>query len=98
MLMDWGLLLPVIIAVTVPYLSFSCLGRQSAVARALGAVICVLFCMRYVWWRWSYSLPTDQVAWQQAWAWIFLVFETMANVSSMMVYAFMSRTRSRSAR
>lgn len=97
MQMDWGLLLPVIIAVTVPYLSFSCLGRQSAVARALGAVICIVFCMRYVWWRWNYSLPTDQVAWQQAWVWTFLIFETMVNVSSMMVYAFMSRTRSRSA-
>ena len=94
---DWSLLLPVIVAVALPYLSFTLLGRRSAMARAFGAATCVLFCLRYIWWRWTYSLPTDQLAWQQAWAWIFLGFETMTNVSSIMVYTFMSRTRSRSA-
>ena len=94
---DWGLLLPVIVALTLPYLAFTLLGRQSAVARAVGAAICVMFCLRYIWWRWNYSWPIDQLAWQQAWAWIFLVFETMTNVSNIMIYVFMSRTRSRSA-
>lgn len=94
---DWGFLVPVIVAVTVPYLACTLLGRQSAVARALGAATCVLFCLRYIWWRWTYSLPTNQLDWQQAWAWIFLVFETMSNVTSITLYAFMSRTRSRSA-
>jgi len=67
------------------------------VARALGAATCIIFCLRYIWWRWTYSVPTDQLLWQQAWVWIFLVFETMTNASNIMVYAFMSRSRSRSA-
>lgn len=94
---DWGTLLPVIVAFALPYLSFTILGRQSAVARVFGAATCMLFCIRYIWWRWAYSLPTDQLLWQQAWAWTFLIFETMVDVSTIMVYAFMSRTRSRSA-
>jgi cellulose synthase (UDP-forming) len=91
------LLLPIIIAGTLPYLAFALLGKRSAPARAFGAILCIVFALRYVWWRWTYSIPTDQSALQEAWVWIFLGFETMSNISSIMVYVFMSRTRSRSA-
>src|SRR6266478_6543421 len=94
--LDYEQLLPLILAGCVPYLALSLLGRWSPAGRACCAVICVIFSLRYIWWRWNYSLPVDQQAWQQAWAWFFLVCETMSNFSSVMVYTFMSRTRSRS--
>ena len=94
---DWGSLLPVLAAATLPYLGFALLGRRSAPARAFGAATCVLFGLRYLWWRWTCSMPTGQLPWQQAWAWIFLGFETMSTASSITVYFFMSRVRSRSA-
>ena len=95
--LDVSELWPIIIAGALPYLVFALLGQRSATARVISALLCVLFTSRYLWWRWTYSLPTDQAAWQQAWAWIFLFFETMSNVSCMLICIFMSRTRSRSA-
>ena len=96
--LDEGLLLlPVIIAGTLPYLAFAVLGKRSATARGFGAMMCIALALRYIWWRWTYSIPTDQSPLQQAWVWIFLGFETMSNISCITVYIFLSRTRSRSA-
>jgi len=93
---DADTFLPLILAITLPYLAFSVLGRHSPVARAFVALLCVAFCARYIWWRWTFSMPEDQAVWQQTWAWIFLVFETMTKISTITVYCFMARTRSRS--
>src|SRR5690242_13930018 len=95
--LDVNLLCPIIIAGALPYLVFALLGQRSAAARVISALICLLFTSRYLWWRWAYSMPTGQAAWQQAWAWIFLFFETMSSISSILICVFMSRTRSRSA-
>src|SRR4051794_5609624 len=79
--LDANELLPIIIAGTLPYVAFALLGQRSATARTISSFVCVMFTFRYLWWRWTYSMPTGQAAWQQAWAWIFLFFETMSNVS-----------------
>ena len=93
---DFELLLPLILAGCLPYLIMTALGRNSAAGRLCCAIICITFCVRYIWWRWNDSLPLNQEPVQQAWTWLFLICETMSNFSSIMVYAFMSRTRSRS--
>jgi cellulose synthase (UDP-forming) len=88
--------LPLILAVAVPFAALTFLGRDSALARAIAALVCVLCALRYEWWRWTSPLPAGQEIWQQAWAWIFLIFEsaTLAGITSS--YVFMSRTRNRS--
>ena len=87
---------PLLLAAGLPLVAFAWLGTGSPIARALASATCILCGCRYVWWRWGWSMPGDQEVWQQAWAWIFLVFETLTVVSSMSVYFFMSRTRNRS--
>src|SRR5690242_2842172 len=95
--LDVTMLWPIVIAGTLPYLAFALLGQRSATARVISALLCVLFTSRYLWWRWTYAMPTGQAVWQQAWAWMFLFFETMSSISSILICIFMSRTRSRSA-
>jgi cellulose synthase (UDP-forming) len=63
--------------------------------RALCAALCVFVSLRYIWWRFEYSMPFHQNDYQQAWAWIFFAFETMSIVSSTTVLLFMSRHKHR---
>ena len=72
-------------------------GPGSAKARALASVICILCSVRYVWWRYEYSMPSGQADWQQAWAWLFFTFEALSVFSSVSVLFFMSRHSNRSA-
>ena len=70
---------------------------RSAGARAAIAVICIACALRYVYWRFEYSMPTGQEHWQQVWAWIFFTFEALSIFSSVCVLFFMSRHLDRSA-
>jgi len=71
------------------------LGRRSTAARSLGAAICVIAAVRYMYWRIFVSMPIGQTPLQQAWAWLFLGFECAAVVSGIAAYMFMSRTLDR---
>jgi cellulose synthase (UDP-forming) len=59
--------------------------------RALCSGVCVFLAMRYVWWRFEYSMPTHQNIYQNVWAWVFFTFEITSIISSVMVLVFMSR-------
>ena len=87
---------PLLLAVAAPFVLLAVLGPQSRFARAVASITCVVCGVRYIWWRWTWSMPSGQEDWQQAWAWVFLVFETLTVISSLSVYAFMSRSRDRS--
>src|ERR1700761_8500409 len=87
---------PLILAVAIPFAALTMLGRRSALARAIAAGTCFLCGLRYEWWRWTSPLPEGQEVWQQAWAWIFLIFETATVSGIMATYVFMSRVRDRS--
>lgn len=95
--LDMGYLAPLLLAVAVPLNAFAFLGRHHPVARVIAAATCILCTLRYLWWRWTVSMPEGQELWQQAWAWTFLGFETLSLLSTVMIFAFMSRRRDRSA-
>ena len=88
---------PLLLAMVVPYIALTLFGKTSTTGRSIAAATSIFCVLRYLWWRWTASMPVDQTAAQQAWAWIFLVFETAANFGSLTVAMFMSRTRNRSA-
>jgi cellulose synthase (UDP-forming) len=69
-----------------------------ALVRALLSILCICLAIRYVWWRFEYSMPIDQSPWRETWAWIFFVFETMSIVSATSVLFFMSRLKVRAPR
>ncbi len=94
---DTPFYIPIILALTLPVIFVLLLGNQSSLARALSAMACLVLALRYIWWRYTYSMPTDQEWWQQGWAWIFFVFESSTILSSCLIYIFMSRRRDRSA-
>jgi cellulose synthase (UDP-forming) len=91
-----GAFLPLLIAVAVPFTALALLGPNHWLARATAAATCIICGFRYMWWRWTLSMPEGQETWQQVWAWIFLVFESLTILSSLTVYCFMGRTRNRS--
>ena len=72
-------------------------GRQSRFARAFCSLMCVFLALRYVYWRFFWSIPLEQSAIQTLWAWIFFGFESLSVFTSITVNFFMSRVRSRSA-
>ena len=90
-------LAPLLLAVAIPYAALTFLGPRSGAGRAIASLACVAFGARYLWWRWTMSMPEGQAPWQQAWAWSFLGIETAAILSSLIVYLFMSRVSDRSA-
>ncbi|MGO9674246.1 MAG: glycosyltransferase family 2 protein [Methylocella sp.] len=94
---DLAVFAPTLLAVGALLGLAAILGRESKTARALSAMFCVFFSLRYVWWHGTAGMPTGQTPSQQAWAWIFYIFETMAIFSSLTVYFFMSRNLNRSA-
>ncbi len=87
---------PALVALAIPLLAFAVFGRRSPIARVVASATCVFCGLRYVWWRWNFSMPQDQAWWQQSWAWLFFAFEAATVLSSVAVYIFMSRSRDRS--
>ena len=65
--------------------------------RAIAAALCILLTFRYLWWHATLGMPKGQTLPQQVWAWIFFLFESMTNLSSVIVFFFLSRTKDRSA-
>ena len=76
---------------------FLLLGRQSALARAAAAILCIALTLRYMAWRVLFTTPTHQNLLQHAYSKVFLTIELATLTSSILVYFFMSRTISRSA-
>lgn len=60
--------------------------------RAVAGGFCMLVAIRYVWWRWTQSVPADQSWPQEIWAYLFLLFETATVCSSVLTKMFMART------
>ncbi|MXP64702.1 glycosyltransferase [Roseomonas sp. M0104] len=73
------------------------LGRESRLARALGAAVGAAVALRYAWWHATAAMPEGQAAWQTVYAWAFLLIETGAIASAVFGYLFMSRRLDRSA-
>jgi cellulose synthase (UDP-forming) len=85
-----------VLAGSVPTVAFLLLGPRHLLARLSASLTCVVFALRYLWWRWFISMPEDQLPWQQVWAWVFLLFETASTISFLFVYIAMTRFRDRS--
>ncbi len=82
---------PTLLAVGTIWALAEVLGRNSPVARSVGAFICVGCSLRYLVWRILMSMPQGQTPLQQAWAWLFVGCESAAIMSSILAYLFMSR-------
>ena len=91
------LLAPTILAATVLYLALTLFGPTNPGGRVVASSVCILCGLRYLWWRWTASMPAGQSDLQQLWAHVFLLFESATILSSCSVYAFMARVRDRSA-
>jgi cellulose synthase (UDP-forming) len=91
---DFG---PLLASTGLMLLLFVLFGRASKACRVIAAALCIFLALRYLWWHATLGMPKGQTLPQQAWAWTFFFFETMNNLSSMLVCFFLSRTRDRSA-
>lgn len=87
---------PLLVAMILPLAFILLLGVDNKFGRAFGALFCIYWALRYIYWRYNYSMPNDQEAIQQAWAWVFFTFEMMTILSSCIVFMFMTRTKNRS--
>lgn len=65
--------------------------------RAAASVLCAALVGRYIYWRYAYGFPHGQALWQQAWAVLFLGFETLSVASALLSFLFLSRSLDRSA-
>ena len=88
---------PLLVSMGLMLAMFAIFGRNSKPCRAIAAALCIFLALRYLWWHASMGMPKGQSLLQQTWAWTFFLFESMANVSSVLVYFFLSRTKDRSA-
>jgi cellulose synthase (UDP-forming) len=91
---DFG---PLLASTGLMLVMFAVFGRYSKTCRAIAAALCIFLGLRYLWWHVTLGMPKGQNLLQQAWAWIFVFFEAMNNLSSAMVCFFLSRTKDRSA-
>lgn len=78
-------------------LAFECGGVKRPLIRAGTAALCIVFSLRYLYWRYAYSLPQDQNVWQSVWVYLFLAIETGSVLRSVFTCFFLSRTVCRSA-
>jgi len=85
---------PLLLTVGLLALSFQFDRDAPRFVRAFCAAVCVAMALRYVWWRFEWSMPVGQNWTQQAWAWLFFVFESLSILSGMSVLFFMSRAGS----
>ncbi|MGB6326136.1 MAG: hypothetical protein WBG11_10290 [Methylocella sp.] len=76
---------------------FVVFGCGSKVCRAIAAVLRIFFTLRYLWRHATRGIPKGDTLPRRAWAWTFFLFESTANLSSIIVYFFLSRTNDRSA-
>jgi cellulose synthase (UDP-forming) len=89
-------ILPLVLSILLPWLAFVLLGPRSPIARVVVAGSSMLIVVRYLWWRWAYSIPDDQDWWQAALTWTFLIIESAATFGTLLSFFFMSRYRDRS--
>lgn len=87
---------PLFLSAGLLLLLFALFGRRCGSCRAFSAGLIVFLIGRYLWWHATLGMPKDQSLLQQIWAWIFFAFESMANISSALVYVFLARTKDRS--
>ncbi len=72
-------------------------GRNRPIVRAGSAALCIAVCLRYIYWRFHYSLPHQQNALQALWSYFFLIIEMGALSRALLTCFFLSRTVDRSA-
>jgi hypothetical protein len=76
--------------------AFALLGPGGSVLCAclilgLGAsALCVGLCGQYLWWRYNYAMPVAQEPWQQIWAWMFFLVESLSILGSTTALLLMS--------
>ncbi len=89
---------PLLVTIGAMYGLLEIVGRGSRLLRGLAALATIALAVRYLWWRYTLSLPdpAEQNLLQQAWTWLFLITETVAGMTSIAMIAWMSRWRSRS--
>jgi cellulose synthase (UDP-forming) len=88
---------PLLVSAGLLLVMFTIVGRNTQPWRAIAAALCILLTFRYLWWHATLGMPKGQTLPQQVWAWIFFLFESMTNLSSVIVFFFLSRTKDRSA-
>jgi cellulose synthase/poly-beta-1,6-N-acetylglucosamine synthase-like glycosyltransferase len=88
---------PLLVSAGLMLAMFAMFGRGSKACRAMAAALCIFLTFRYLWWHATMGMPKGQTLLQQAWAWTFFFFEATNNLSSTMVYFFLSRTKDRTA-
>ena len=93
---DIGVLAPALLWTGTILLMFAALGVASPVARSLAASLVALAHLRYLWWRWTETIPVDQPFAGEIYAYGFLVLETLAAVSGLCAIFFTSKTIDRS--
>jgi len=86
---------PALVALGLPLLVVALLGPEARLSRHVCCGLGLFFTARYMLWRWGAPLP-EGGAFQTAWAWSFLVAESLAALSSALVLAFLLRHRDRS--
>jgi cellulose synthase (UDP-forming) len=94
-LQSWG---PLLVTIGAMNGLVAIVGRGSRAVRGLAALAAIGLALRYIWWRYTLSLPdpAEQNLPQQIWTWLFLITETAAGMTSIAMLAWMSRWRSRS--
>ncbi|MCI0600927.1 MAG: glycosyltransferase [Beijerinckiaceae bacterium] len=95
-MIDYATFGPLLASVGLIVIMFAIFGQESRACRATAAALCIILALRYLWWHATLGMPKGQTLLQQLWAWTFFLFESMNNLSSMLVYFFLSRTKNRS--
>ena len=91
--------IPLLLTIGVMVTITNLFGRTARIPRAVCALIATGMLARYLWWRWTMSLPdpSEQTGLQILWTWCFLVAETMTFLTSISLLLWMTRARNRSA-
>ncbi len=87
---------PVLVTFGILFLNFELHDDCPRWNRAFAAAFCGGLTVRYMWWRATSTLPTQQNALQACWSGAFLLVELATLTSTLLVYFFMSRTVDRS--
>lgn len=88
--------LPLLLTAGAFFSLFAIFGRSSKFARVCAAILCIGLSGRYLYWRYTETIPETHGLLSTTWVWLFLTFETCSLLSSVLVQMFMSRHKDRS--
>lgn len=89
-------LAPVLIVIGCAMLLLPRISRDNAIGRMVLTAICAALTLRYVYWRFTETLPAPGLHADAVWGYLFLVFEMGSVLGCLLSLFFMSRTINRS--